>query len=554
MNGKDMASPASAPSIDVDINPGVDTGTRQRPRGALVSYANEPEGQHMALALVRELRARGCDVISDHELAMQNPVSVATWMDDQIAARTVICAITAGYLHAYQETDAPPKRKGVRYELRAIRQRIYDHEGRYGCPVIPVTSMTFPLDLVPQTLRGLNISRFDPDTGAGAGDLAERIAALEGRRGDPYRFRQVLRELEDDRPAEQAIALVGECLRLAEDPDLSYDLVPAFPRLADVIKDHGQIGLMRTLTDRCLDALREKTPLLQWELEIEARLLICGKAWYLQRDHFLREALDDAQEGIRLAERFDVRRTAAYGRQCVGRIHRLLAEDGNDAEHHLRLSERAISEAVALFHAVDGDHPRRSEAGACLSLGARTQLTRYRLLGDTKALADAEAMATEAAGMLTAEQKKDRHDLAILRGEIAAANRRHTEGRKLLGGVIESLIAQRGGLSEILARAYVARAHIAPRTARSEIVADLAKAREIFQRQQLSHAAAACEWDMIAMDPRAAKITHADVRELARLTSDPRVRLAAVVKRAGQPDFHLARRAVDWAALVDRGY
>lgn len=545
MNGKDMASPASAPSVKAD--------TVTRPRGAMVSYANEPEGQHMATALVRELRALGCDVISDHELAMRNPVSVATWMDDQIAARIVICVITAGYLHAYQETEVAPKRKGVRYELRAIRQRIYDHEGRYGCPVIPVATMSFPLDLVPQTLRGLNISRFDPDTGAGADELAARIAALEGKRGDPYRFRQVLRELEDDRPAEQAIALVGECLRLAEDPDLSHDLVPAFPRLADVIKDHGQIGLMRTLTDRCLGALREKTPLLQWELEIEARLLICGKAWYLQRDHLLREALDDAREGIRLAERFDARRTAAYGRQCVGRIQRLLAEDGGDVEHHLRLSERAISEAVALFHAIDGDHPRRSEAGACLTLGARTQLTRYRLLGDTKALADAEAMATEAAGMLTAEQKKDRHDVAILRGEIAAANRRHSEGRRLLGGVIESLIVQCGAFSEILARAYVARAHIAPRSAKSEIVADLVKARDIFQRQQLTHAAAACEWEILSVDPRTVQITHADVRELTRLTPDPRVRLAALAKRARQSDPHTARKPVDWAALVDRG-
>jgi hypothetical protein len=431
----------------------------------------------------------------------------------------------------------------VRYELRAIRQRIYEHEGRYDCPVIPVAMPGLPLEMVPGPLRALNISRFDPDDGAGAAELAARIAALEGKAGDPHRFRQVVRELEDDLPAARAIALVEECLRLADD-----DLVPAFGQLADVIKDHGQISLMRALTDRCLAALRSKTPLLQWEREIEARVLILGRAWYLQRDRLLREALDDAREGIRLAERFDARRTAAYGRQCVGRIERLLAEDSTDAEHHLRRSERTISEAVALFHAIDGDHPRRSEAGACLSLGARTQLSRYRLLGDTKALADAEDMAREAAGMLTAEQKKDRHDLAILRGEIAAASRRYAEGRKLLGGVIESLIAEQGALSEILARAYVARAHIAPRSDRGEIHADLTKARDIFRRQQLSHAAAGCDWDMIVIDPRSVKISRADVVELERLTPDPRVRLAAIARRG----THLTRRPVDWAALVDR--
>jgi hypothetical protein len=547
MNGKDTASPVSAPSV---VAP---------PRGVVVTYANEPEGQRIATALVHELRVRGCDVISDHELARQNPVSVATWMDDQIAARIVICVITNGYLHASQEPESEPKRKGVRYELRAIRQRIYDHEGRYDCPVIPVAAPDFPLEHVPQTLRGLNVSRFDPDDGSGADELVERIAALEGRRlpTGRRRFRQVVHELEDHLTAERAVELVRECLRLAEDPDLAGDLVPVFPQLADVIKDHGQISLMRTLTDRCLDALSEKTPLLQWEQEIEARLLICGKAWYLQRDHHLRDALDHAQEGIRLAERHDVRRTAALGRPCVGRIQRLLAEDahGDEIDHYLRLSEQTINEAVALFHAVDGDHPHRSEAGACLSLGARTQLTRYRRLKDTAALGRADELANQAAGMLTAAQKKDRLDLTILRAEIAAANRRHAVGRKWLGDVIESLVAERGALSEILARAYVARAAIAPRGAKGEIVADLAKARDIYRQQQLSYAAADCGWTMLITDPRTVttvKINRGDIDELERLTADPRLRLAAVDKLAGQPDIHVARRIVDWASLVDR--
>jgi hypothetical protein len=41
------------------------------------------------------------------------------------------------------------------------------------------------------------------------------------------------------------------------------------------------------------------------------------------------------------------------------------------------------------------------------------------------------------------------------------------------------------------------------------------------------------------------------VLELARLTADPRVRLAAIAKRDGRPAF---RRLVDWAALVARGH
>lgn len=546
MNGKDTASLGSVPSVVA------------RPRGAFISYANDADGQRMARALVGALRKRNCDAITDHDLPTQNPLSVAAWMEEQINARVDICVITPEYVRAFEETveEGASKRKGVRYELQAIRMRIYDHEGRYGCPVIPVAPPDFPLDRVPKLLRGPNISWFDPDTGDGADELAERIAALEGKAPstmDRRRFRRVLHELEHDLPAEKAIELVREGLDLAEDPALSQDLVPAFPQLADVIKDHGQISLMRVLTDRCLDALREKTPLLYWERELEARLLICGKAWYLQRDHRLREALDHAQEGISLAERHGLRRVAAYGRQCVGRIQRLLAEDahGKDVDHYLSLSAQTISEAVALFHAIDGDHPRRSEAGASLNLGARTQLTRHRMLGDSQALTAADAMAQEAAGMLTPEQKKDRHDLAILRAEISAAGRRYADGRKRLSEVIESLVPERGAHSEVLARAYVARAnHIAPRGARAEIIKDLDRAREIFESQQQTYAVAACDWEILMTDPRAAKVGRADLLELARLVADPRVRLAAVAKLSALPD---PRRPVDWAALIDRG-
>jgi hypothetical protein len=548
---------------------GVPSGVR-RPSGALISYANEPEGRRMALALRAALHAQGCtDVVIDDDLPRRNPTSVAAWMEEQIFSRVVLCVLTPGYLLAAEEEA--PKRKGVRYELRAIQLLIYDHEGRYDCPVIPVAPPGFPIEETPQTLRSLNISWFDPEDGNGADQLAERIAALEGMGGSvamnvrervppsdgSRRFREVLHELEESLTAEHAIALVGECLRLAEDLDLSVELVPAFPRLADVIKDHGQVSLMRVLTDRCLAALNGKTPLLHWERRLLARLLICGKAWYLQRDHRLREALDHAREGIRLAEQCDDRRTAAYGRQCVGRIQRLLAEDadGADIDHYLGLSSRTIREAVALFQAIDGDRPRRSEAGACLSLGARTELTRYRLLGDRAALTAADELAAEAGRMLPVGQKKDNYDLAILRAEIAGANRRYAMGRKLLSDVIEAVMAERGEQSEILARAYVARAYIAQltRSPRGEIFTDLMKARQIFESQGLSHAVAARDWTMLTIDPRRAptpRFGRDDIAQLERLTADPRLRLAAIAKLAEHPE--VGQRRVDWAALVER--
>lgn len=559
-----------------DVASPADASLGQRPAGVLVSYAHEPEGRRMATAVIRALRARGRDVVSDHDVALRNPSSLPAWMDEQIANRVVLCLLTSGYLRAFEEVSAgdPAKRKGVRYELRAVRQRIYDHEGQYECPIIPVASPDFPTDLAPATLRGLNISRFDPETAAGTDQLVERIATLEGTggigamstmerlppAGGKHRFRQVVYKLEEDLPAEQAIALVRECLQLAENPDLFAELVPAFPQLAEVIKDHGQVSLMRVLTDRCLQVLRSSSPLLRWEHLLEARLLISGTAWYLQRDHRLPEALDDAKSGIALAERFGDRRIAAYGRQCLGRIQRLLAEDAReeDVDHYLKLSYQSLDEATALFTAVDGGRPPRSEVSSCLSLRARTLLTRFRRLDDKAALAYADKLVQEADRVMTASQKKDKYDLSILRAEIAAANRRYSDGRKLLGNVIESLIAEVGALySEILARAYVARAYlaIASRSSKSEILSDLRKARTIFEQQELGHAAAACTWTMLATDPRSVtsvKVTRIDIRQLQDLTADPRARLDAIARLEQQGDAHLPQRTADWAALVER--
>lgn len=565
--------------MDGKTAPAISPVERRPPSGVLISYAHDPEGRHMAAALLRELRARGCDVTSDHELPLQNPSSLPAWMDDQIACRVVLCLLSPGYLRAFEEVvdeDTAP-RKGVRYELRAIRQRIYDHDGRFGCPVIPVALPTVHVELIPATLRTLDINRFDPETGAGTDQLVARIARLEGAGGTGAMstkehvpptsgrrlFRQVVYSLEDDHPAERAIGLVRECLRLAEDPDLSTDLVHAFGQLAEVIKDQGQVGLMRTLTTRCIRVLRSTTPLLRWEHRLESRVLICGTAWYLQRDHLLQEALDEARRGIRIAEQYGDRRIAALGKQSVGRIQRLLAEDsrGQECAHHLSASLRSLAEATALFSAIDGTRVRRSEVGACLSLSARTQLTRYRLLDDGDALGYAEELTRQAADILTPNQKKDRRDLAILRAEIAAANRRYADGRRLLGNAIESMIAEPGEhYSEILARAYVARATLtqASRGAKSDALADLDKARTIFRRQELNHAAAACEWTMLTTDSKSVtqvKFTRADALALENLTADPRTRLAAVAMVALQAD-RMGRQPsggrVDWASLVDQ--
>lgn len=545
-----------------------------------MSYARDAEGHRLANLVVHGLSARGCDVSSDHQLPLRNPSSLPAWMDDQIANRVVVCVLSQGYVTAFEESVAQGSapHKGVRYELRAIRQRIYDHEGRYGCPVVPVMANTFELDAVPATLRSLDICRIDAETGAGIDQLAERIARL----GDAGRsatmttaeqippsdnrrdVRQLVHELTAGPPAEKAIELVHECLRQTVEPLVPWELVKAFPQLEEVIKDHGQVELLRELTTRCLEVVRSTPHLFRTELALESRLLICGMAWYQQRDHMLNEALDAARKGILIAEKAEDPRIAAFGRQSLGRIHRLLAEDarGSDRDHHLSDSTRWLGEATALFEAIDGSRVRRSEVGACVSLSARTQLTRYRLLNDRTALEHAEELAGRAEELLPTKQKKDRCDLTILQAEIAAANRRYGQGQRLLGNVIEALIAEVGNRSsEILARAYQTRANIAlsARGARGDILTDLDRARGIFLKQKLFYAAAACAWTMLRTDSRTithAKITRADVQQLESLSNDPRTRLNAITlseSDAGGTTGHRApSHRVNWTVLVNR--
>jgi hypothetical protein len=128
-------------------------------------------------------------------------------------------------------------------------------------------------------------------------------------------------------------------------------------------------------------------------------------------------------------------------------------------------SYRPAREATALFAAVDGDRSPRSEVGSCLSLRARTLLTRYHLPNDRPALVHADK----------------------------------------LGNVIESLISEVGALY-------------------SETVSDVRKARTIFEQQELVHAAAAATWTMLTTDPRSVtsvKVTRTDLQRLADLAVDP---------------------------------
>ncbi|WP_143446639.1 hypothetical protein [Kibdelosporangium aridum] len=253
----------------------------------------------------------------------------------------------------------------------------------------------------------------------------------------------------------RAMELVKEAL---ERPP-AVELLRGFLDLAKVIKFHGDIARMKILVSRCLQLLRTSQELMPDDCDRELIIRTCGKVWYLCCEQRLDYALEEAHRSIRIAEsRVNQRRTLAHARKYVGEIARRMAEEstGHDRTYRLDTSANNLREAMALFSAIDGDYTPESEVGVCLLLLARTQLVRYRLLGDQAALAEAEQLADQVVGMDQVES----YDRDLFLAEIAAAKGRYAESKDQLGHLIETLITLPGAYAEVLARAYCARARI----------------------------------------------------------------------------------------------
>ncbi|WP_037267170.1 toll/interleukin-1 receptor domain-containing protein [Kibdelosporangium aridum] len=534
-----------------------------------VSYAHDPDGIRIAEAICPLLRQAGIDVVSDHGLSVLSPTSIQAWMDEKIADGIVLLVLSPGYLRAFDEERPGLKaHRGVRYELRAIRQKIYDHAGPAKLPVIPVVMPRFSAEDLPSTLRGLAIERFDPATGLGGDLIVRRVLALQGSTeggGTMWggrSFAQIFQELQAADPMSgRALELVKEAL----DRPPQVEILRGFVAMAEVIKLHCDVSAMRDLVGQCLLLLHTSPDLLPWDCELEPRILIGGKAWYLRREHMLVDAFEEAQRGIRMAEcRPNQRRTVAFGKKHAGMICRLLAEEatGQDRAYYFNTSATYLQAAEALFAAIDGDCMPASEVGVCLLLQARTQLSRSRVLDDRAALVKAARLADQAGSLLSrSEQVRDFYDLLVLRAEIAAANRRCAVGKRILNEVIESLIKMpSAAYAEILARAYTARARIAlaARNAKAIAMTDLRKARDIYRAHNLTYPMAVVEWKLVKLDlgeVRQLKVTQADVRELERVTTDARLRFAAIddVRRElDAPVGMHSGKQINWEQRVTR--
>jgi hypothetical protein len=145
-----------------------------------ISYAHDGEGKKIAQALVEALRRRRFEVIWDRELAAANPSSLLEWVVNCIAENPVICVLSPDYIRRFGRTDGPPDRQHTLFESRQVLRKLVDHTSLLGCPVIPVALPELPFDQVPFALKNLAVARFDPETGAGADAIAERVRNLFG--------------------------------------------------------------------------------------------------------------------------------------------------------------------------------------------------------------------------------------------------------------------------------------------------------------------------------------------------------------------------------------
>ncbi|MBW4717557.1 hypothetical protein [Saccharothrix obliqua] len=543
----------------------------------IICYAHDDEGRWAVPVLRAALAGRGVDVVTDHDLSRLSPSSMQAWMDVEIGRRIVLCWLSPDFTHAFTDDGGHPPRLGLRYEIRAIRQRIYYHRDGAGCPVVPVALPGFRAEEAPDTLRALEIHRFDPATGAGADRLAARVAALAGgervhvpgveaygvrahENGRERALRQVIHDLEATDPRSgQAVALVREVLRLARGPGCDCDLPKAFHAGERVIKAAGDIALMREFAAECLRVLRAE-PRVRADCELEANVMVCAQGWHLQREGRLWEALRVTEDGVKIAERHQDRRTAALGLRRLGSIRQVLAHAtrGVEQKHNLELGDEAVLNAQRLFAAVHGKRGR--EVGVCLTMRARAQLGRFELLGDIDGRVRAGELAFRANAVLMPAHGSDYYDLLLLFAEIALANKRYQAAKDRLNHVIELIGAPATApVSEVLGHALRTRARVlVARGNRPDAAHDLRRALEIYTGLGQEPAAAGCRWALVKLDPAATttyKLSNADVNALEEATPDAGKRLGALklAERLDEQGFPgRPRLRPDWSLLVER--
>ncbi|MFI6102465.1 toll/interleukin-1 receptor domain-containing protein [Lentzea sp. NPDC051213] len=522
-----------------------------------VSYSSS-DGGPAASAVVEALRERGFDVLWDGDLSIIHPLSIPAWMETAVRDRTVLVIVSDDYLRALLSNDFV-ERRGVRYEAGLVRHKIYHHGGAHGCAVLPVVPPEVDANALPSVLQQLVIHRFDPGTRHGEEELVRSLGALEvgnggGRmRAEPecegvHRTRSVLAGLEaHPLSSEQAYRLAYE---LVESGDGDLELARAFDSVVGVAKAHGDVRLVRRLSEMCLRTLSSTLPL-KGEGVLMAKVLISGKTWHLVREHRFSQAASVAEEGTQIAKKYRDLYTVARGQRAHARIFLHMATEAlpYDREFYLRNCEHLLILATTLFRSICG--PTSEEVGVCASLHAEKQLQRYEMTRERALLVAAVERAQVAEGLLTPGTEPYQW-LAVLQARLCLAARKYNEGKEFVTDVITT-----ADFPEVVARSRQVRADLLLATRdRAEAVRDLLVAEELFRELGCEYAAASCWWTIAKIDSTKLvdfRLTAADVDRLEDLAPDPRDRRRAVLEHELRSSKRLTRRCVpDWACLVDR--
>ncbi|MFD7653626.1 TIR domain-containing protein [Actinosynnema sp. NPDC059797] len=528
-----------------------------------LSYAHDEISKKIVEALTRLLRSHGVEVLVDVDLEGRNPTSLPHWMSRMVQHSVVICVVSPTYVAWFDITDSSEDHKGVRYEARWVRNRLYQHTSDEGCPVIPLVPPGFPVDAVPFEFTGLRWSRFDYVTGSGVDELVERIrdahehALGSGREGAPGSkggtglaspkntdlpddLLDRLTTVDPSSPA--APRLVRQWLEWARAtrPAHSTDLVRVFTVTERITDITGDMGMLSEVTEICLAAV-ERVDLDDESTRAKAKYLIHGRARGLRRLQRFTEALEAAEEGVELAREITDQSLVAKGEQTLGQIHRGLGELALGRERDDRLEE-AVDHAQKALRMFASAENRREESTSHLVL-ARIYNTRYRLWRRHSELEQAKHH-VEAAGTRTRpERSREHHELTLLRAEIAIANGEREVAENLLVPAISALKRQTGNgtiFSELRARAHLLRAYLTIKSGRSDVDEDVKVAQRLCGELELPRMAAECDWLLLRRDHRRRGLYRGDVRALETLCPDPVERLRVAGRERTWPAWQSA--------------
>lgn len=316
--------------------------------------------------------------------------------------------------------------------------------------------------------------------------------------------------------ARNAIALARSCV--VTHPEA---VARMFISLDKPLKSLGDKHLVFEAAELTIASARKCATRGRQEVEGEAQALICGTSWALQRIGRLEDARIAADDSLRLGEAIGWERNTAFCEKCVGRLHRIMAEDtkyANSKSELLRESAKYLERAIVRFSQSLEFGPDHPEVGDCYSLLGRTHLVAGKSSEARKAV-------TKASKLMPPSGGKDYLDLRILDGELLEASDPDAAEMcysEVVNSKGRSFDSER---SEIVARAYFRRGlnRAAMRNVPGAIF-DLQKAQDLWDQLGEHENAARASWKRFKLQ---GAIPHS---ALKLLTAEPVLVRVAVVK------------------------